>query len=144
LSTLSGNTTVEDRLALALSLLVSAVGARHGVLYRLQSGARNKASFTIERCASNVSGELPTQATAWISSVLGAGHDEDDETQSATVDDTSARSEGAGHWLPMGLGCKRAGRYESTGAALLWFEPGVSPKRASPELLEVVGHLLGS
>jgi tetratricopeptide (TPR) repeat protein len=144
LSTLSGNTAIEDRLVLALELLATAIGARGGVLYRAQPGARAKSSMTLERCASTVQGEVPSQATAWVSSVLATNLSEDDETQSLTMETPGLRIGDTGHWLPFAIGCRRQGRYEQTGAALMWFDESVTPKLPNAELLEVVGHLLAS
>lgn len=144
LSTLSGSTAIEDRLTLALQLLASAVGASNGVLYRVTPGAKLQPSATVERCASTLDCDLPTQATAWLSSVLATSLEDDDKTHSVTADDTATRSEGPGHWMPLALGCTRQGRYTRTGAALLWFAPGTKSKRANAELLEVLGHLLAS
>jgi tetratricopeptide (TPR) repeat protein len=146
LSTLSGNTAVEDRMSLALALIVSAAGARSGALYRLHTGplGANDESFSIERCACTFEGELPEQAPVWVSSMLSAALSDDDATAGLTVDEAGASRGGLGHWIPIPLGCTRAGRYERTGAALLWFDSGLVPKVLSRELVEVVGHLLAS
>jgi tetratricopeptide (TPR) repeat protein len=147
LSTLSGNTAVEDRMVLALTLIVSASGAKSGALYRIHAGphgGRNHESLSVERCACTYEGAFPEQAPAWVSSVLSTALTDDDATEDMPAGELVPKKEGPGRWLPIALGCKRTGRYERTGAALLWFERGAIPKAISAELIEVVGHLLGS
>lgn len=128
-------------MALALSLIVSAAGARSGVLYRLAPAAEIRASMVLERCACSFEGAIPDQVFAWVSTVLASHLDEADETVSETPE--TDRSDGSGHWFPVAIGCRREGRYERTGAALLWFERNVAPKGVTAELIEAVGRLLG-
>ena len=142
LSTLSASTALEDRMSLALSLIVSSSGAQSGVLYRMNSRGGSRASMVLERCACSFDGPIPDQVVAWVSSVLATDLDDADETASETPD--SQRSDGSGQWFPVAIGCRREGRYERTGAALLWFEAQVVPKGVNAELIEVIGHLLGS